>query len=162
MMPQTTLADVGGLLTEIRDNQRQLKQAVRRCQRAAAYYQEQAERAFEAAAALKGRLMQQHQADLYHTNQDRFSTLRGQIYACFRDDLFPSWDPIANPHGTHRRDALAHALTHPWAQGMDSTTYFRRLNELADARITNPPLLTWKPKPGYYRLAEIPQGAHAK
>jgi hypothetical protein len=158
-MSQCRLVDFAGFMTRVEDEHRQILEAVDRSREVAAYYQEDAAKKTEALRLLKGELIRQHQAELYHSNAGRFATLRQQIYECFRDHIFPSWDPDEEPDGVYWRDAFRNAQTHSWAHnGLDGATYRRRLNELADSRVTNPRLLRWV-KPGYYVLAEILEGS---
>ena len=159
MMAQCRLVDFAGFISRIEDEHKQILEAVNRSQQVAAYYQEDASKWRTTVGLLKGELIRQHQAELYHSNEGRFATLRRQVYECFRDHLFPTWDPATDPDGVYWRDAFSNAQTHAWAQkGLDGATYRRRLNELADKRVTNPPLLEWK-KPGYYVLAKILEAA---
>jgi hypothetical protein len=103
---------------------------------------------------LKGQLIRQHQSNLYHSNQGRFATLRKQVYEHFREACFPSWNCNLVPDGVYWRGCFILAQMEPWGREFDSATYRRRLNELADKRVTNPPLLAWT-RPGYYVLAQL-------
>jgi hypothetical protein len=153
-MTQAKLVDFGGMLSEMRDTQRQLKEAVERCQNVTAYYQGDAERQRHALRVLKGELIRQHQAELYRVNSGRFVALRQLIYEHFRDTAFPAWDCDRYPDGVYYRDAFTKAQASPWGVHLGESTYRRRLNELADKRETNPRLLRWF-RPGYYVLAKV-------
>lgn len=137
-----------------------LSKSDRRLKSTIAFYQQQegvqrdrAERSEEALLALRRKRIVQHQSYLWHDNQDRFASLRRQIYECFRDHIFPKWDPRETPAGMYWKILFEHARTHPWCVNVDGATYRRRLNELSDHRIHNRPL-QWL-KPGYYLLAAL-------
>ena len=153
-MTQSKLVDFGGMLSEIRDAQRQLKEAVERCQNVTAYYQNDAEKQRHALRVLKGQLIRQHQAELYRVNGGRFVALRQLIYEHFRDVVFPAWDCDRYPDGVYYPHAFSKAHATPWGANINELTYRRRLNELANKRDTNPRLLRWF-RPGYYVLARI-------
>ena len=154
---QAELIDFAGILSEARQVQKQMLDTIKECQRIAAFYQKDASKRRKALALLRGELVRQHQAQLYRSNEGRFVVLRRQIYEHFRDEVFPDWDPSENPNGVYYEQALASAHKKPWGAGLRESTYRRRLNELADKRVTNPPLLDWK-KPGYYVLARLEAG----
>jgi hypothetical protein len=145
-------------MTRVEDEHRQILEAVDRSRQVAAYYQEDAAKKTEALRLLKGELVRQHQAGLYRSNKGKFAALRRQVYEHFRDVLFPDWDPVQAPHGIYYQDAFVLAHKETWGAHMNEATYRRRWNELADERITNPPLLDWK-IPGYYKLAEIKEAS---
>jgi hypothetical protein len=135
-------------------SQPRLLDAIERSRRMAGFYQARDERKGEALRVLKGQLIKQHQAQLYKSNQDGFSDLRRLVYECFRDCAFPTWNPDFSPHGLYWKEAHALFKIHSFGGLVDERTYSRRLNELADERVTNPPLLSWT-RPGYYILAQL-------
>jgi hypothetical protein len=153
-MSQCRLVDFAGFMTRVEDEHRQILEAVGRSRQVAAYYQEDAAKKTEALRLLKGELIRQHQAELYRSNELRFSSLRKKVYEFFRDVTFRSWNPEDAPHGVYWKNAFLDAKGEAWLTDVDGATYRRRLNELADKRITNPPLLEWK-IPGRYVLAKI-------
>lgn len=138
-------------------SQSQLLDAIKRSQEVAGFYQAQDQKKAEALRLLKGQLIRQHQAELFRSNEGKYAALRRQVYEHFRDEVFPDWDPSRAPHGVYYQDAFVLAHKQPWGVRMNEATYRRRWNELADKRITNPPLLEWK-KPGWYVLAKILEG----
>jgi hypothetical protein len=151
-MAQTVLADFAGMLSEMRENQKRILKAVERSRQVAAYYQADAANKAEALRLLKDERIRQHQAALYFSNLGRFAALRQHVYAFFRDEEFPRWDPARCPDGVYWKNIFLGAKDKPWCIGTDGATFRRRLNELADRHVTNPPLLTWT-RPGYYVLA---------
>jgi len=157
-MTQCRLVDITGFMTRVEDDHKQILEAVDRSREVAAYYQQDAAKKTEALRLLKGELIRQHQANLFRTNEGKFASLRRQVYEHFRDVVFPMWDPSRAPQGVYYQDAFALAHTETWGVHMNESTYRRRWNELADNRITNPPLLEWK-IPGYYVLAKIPEAS---
>jgi len=154
MMTQCRLVDFAGFISRIEDEHKQILEAVSRSREVAAYYQEAAAKKTEALRLLKGELIRQHQAELYRSNELRFSTLRKKVYEFFRDVTFRSWNPEEAPHGVYWKNAFFDAKDEAWLTGVDGATYRRRLNELADEHVTNPSLLAWT-RPGYYVLAEL-------
>jgi hypothetical protein len=153
-MTQTTLADFAGMLSEVRDRVKRMENALKRSQSTASFYQTRYGEIKQTVMTLKDELTRQHQAELYRSNEGRFATLRRQVYEFFRDVTFESWNAEEAPHGVYWKNAFLEAKGEAWLTGVDGATYRRRLNELADKRVTNPPLLEWK-KPGYYVLAQI-------
>ena len=157
-MTQSRRVYITRFMTRVEDDHKQILEAVVRSREVAAYYQEDAAKKTEALRLLKGELIRQHQAELYHSNAGRFATLRQQVYEHFRSLIFPFWNPDDAPHGMYWRGCFLLAQMEPWGRELDSATYRRRLNELADKRVTNPPLLAWT-RPGYYVLAEIKEAS---
>jgi len=153
-MTQCRLADFAGFWVELEHKQNQILDAVTRSQEVARYYQEDASRSKATIAFLKGELIRQHQAHLYRSNQGKWATLRRQVYEHFRDAVFPKWDPAQSPDGVYYHDAFVIWQQTVAGARMNEATYRRRWNELADRRVTNPPLLDWH-KPGYYTLANL-------
>jgi hypothetical protein len=153
-MSQAKLVDFAGRLSELAEDHRRILDAVNRSQQVAAYYQEDASKWRAAVALLKGELIRQHQAQLYRSNEGKFAVLRRQVYEHFRDVVFQNWDPAQAPDGIYYHDAFLLAQKETWGARMNEATYRRRWNELADKRVTNPPLLEWE-KPGYYVFAQL-------
>jgi hypothetical protein len=157
MMGQAKLADFAGTISELHEDHKRILEAVERSREAAAYYQNDAASQRHALRVLKGQLVREHQAGLFRVNSGRFVVLRQLIYEHFRDDVFPGWDCDRHVDGVYYRDSFTKAQAKPWGAHLGESTYRRRLNELADKRLTNPPLLGWK-RPGYYVLAKILEG----
>ena len=153
-MSQAKLVDFAGRLSELAEDHRRILDAVDRSRSTAAYYQADATKQREALRLLKGELIRQHQGQIYRSNEGKFAALRRQIYEHFCDVVFPNWDPAQAPDGIYYHDAFLLAQKEAWGARMNEATYRRRWNELADKRVTNPPLLEWK-KPGYYVLAQL-------
>lgn len=172
------LAENKVVLQATTDELRRARQAFTRGQGTTAFYQERtstathrAEAAEEAFLALKSNLIIQAQSVIWRKQQGLFSSLRRPIYECFRDHVFPAWEPLKSCVHHHKLNEPCKRCTagvfwevgylhardeakHPWAKGLDGVTYRKRLNELADVRLFQPRLLKWT-KAGYYVLNDM-------
>jgi len=150
-MAQTSIADFSGILTR----QKRMERKIDELRSTNSVTQEKLEAKDRALQALKGQVRTEHASTTFHEHKGGLEALRWQLYDYIRDVLFPQWNPIKDPDGLDYRYIIDEFIkSHPKAKFRFPDTLRRRLGELTDPKIHDPPPLR-RTKLGYYLLSTM-------
>jgi len=151
-MTQTELADFAGFKTQVLDALKRMNKNLEESRSSASLYQEQNAHNLHAFRALKGELVEEHASKKWYDNRKQFATMRRQVYDLFVK-MFKEWD--GSGEGVFHVDVVHRFKeVHKWIENGLDDTIDRRLRELTNPKICEPPPLR-RTQPGYYVLAKI-------